>query len=224
MTERDDPLADRDAFAHSLGELRPGLPDPGDVFATLQRVIDATRAVFQVDRASAAQEHEDGSLRWVVVTDGAVGLLEDARRDLGEDPAWPRMPTRRSWWSRTWTPAGRWGRCRCMRPSRGLLHLVDGQHANAESGRIVTSRGPALRTRPSTAGSVAPRPPARSDHAADSEPTCTHPITTLALWSCLRPRIGPSRAFRRPWSVSTPLAYRSMRCHAAGNSPSSTIG
>lgn len=86
MPERDDPLADRDAFAHSLGELRPGLPDPGDVFATLQRVIDATRAVFQVDRASAAQEHEDGSLRWVVVTDGAAGLLEDARRDLGEGP------------------------------------------------------------------------------------------------------------------------------------------
>jgi len=86
MTERDDPLVDRDAFAHRLGELRPGLADPGDVFATLQRVIDATRAVFQVAGASLALEHEDGSLRWVVVTDGAAGLLEDAQRDLGEGP------------------------------------------------------------------------------------------------------------------------------------------
>jgi hypothetical protein len=86
MTERHDPLVDRDAFAHSLGELRPGLPGPGDVFATLQRVIDATLAVFQVDGASLALEHEDGSLRWVVVTDGAAGLLEDAQRELGEGP------------------------------------------------------------------------------------------------------------------------------------------
>jgi hypothetical protein len=86
MTEEDDRLVDRDGFAHSLGELRPGLPDPGDVFATLQRVVDATRAVFQVDGASLALEHQDGSLRWVVVTDGAARLLEDAQRDLGEGP------------------------------------------------------------------------------------------------------------------------------------------
>jgi GAF domain-containing protein len=86
VPEGHDPLVDRDAFARSLGELRPGLPDPGDVFATLQRVIDATLAVFQVDGASLALEHEDGSLRWVVVTDGAAGLLEDAQRELGEGP------------------------------------------------------------------------------------------------------------------------------------------
>jgi len=86
MTEGYDALVDRDAFAHGVGELRPGLPGPGDVFATLQRVIDATGAVFQVDGASLALEHEDGSLRWVVVTDGAAGLLEDAQRDLGEGP------------------------------------------------------------------------------------------------------------------------------------------
>ena len=86
MTLGDDPLADRDAFAHSLDELRRARPDPGDLFATLQRVIDATRAVFQVDGASLALEHEDGSLRWVVVTDGAAGLLEDTQRDLGEGP------------------------------------------------------------------------------------------------------------------------------------------
>jgi GAF domain-containing protein len=59
---------------------------PGDVFATLQRVVDATLAVFQVDGASLALEHEDGSLRWVVVTDGAAGLLEDAQRERGEGP------------------------------------------------------------------------------------------------------------------------------------------
>ena len=86
MTEGDDRLVDRDALAHSLGESPRALPAPGDVFATLQRVIDATRAVFQVDGASLALAHEDGSLRWVVVTDGAAGLLEDAQRDLGEGP------------------------------------------------------------------------------------------------------------------------------------------
>jgi GAF domain-containing protein len=86
MTEGYDPLADRDAFAHSLGGLRPGLPGPGDAFATLQRVVDATLPVFQVDGASLALAHEDGLLRWVVVTDGAAGLLEDTQRELGEGP------------------------------------------------------------------------------------------------------------------------------------------
>jgi GAF domain-containing protein len=86
MTEGDDPLVDRDAFARSLGESPRALPDPGDVFATVQRVIDATRAVFQVDGASLALAHEDGLLRWVVVTDGAAGLLEDTQRELGEGP------------------------------------------------------------------------------------------------------------------------------------------
>jgi GAF domain-containing protein len=86
MTEEDDRLVDRDAFAGSPGESPRSLPDPGDLFATLQRVIDATREVFQVDGASLALEHEDGSLRWVVVTDGAAGLLEDTQRDLGEGP------------------------------------------------------------------------------------------------------------------------------------------
>src|SRR5512132_4513450 len=86
MTEGDDRLIDRDGFAHSLGESPRTLPHPGDLFATLQRVIDATLAVFQVDGASLALEHEDGSLRWVVVTDGAAGLLEDTQRELGEGP------------------------------------------------------------------------------------------------------------------------------------------
>jgi GAF domain-containing protein len=82
---RDDPLVDRSAF-DSLPWLSRALPDPVGLFATLQRVIDATRAVFQVDGASLALAHEDGSLRWVVVTDGAAGLLEDAQRDRGEGP------------------------------------------------------------------------------------------------------------------------------------------
>src|SRR5829696_5130018 len=86
VPEGDDRLVDRDAFAHSPGESPRALPDPGGLFATLQRVIDATRAVFQVDGASLALEHEDGSLRWVVVTDGAAGLLEDTQRELGEGP------------------------------------------------------------------------------------------------------------------------------------------
>jgi GAF domain-containing protein len=77
---------DEDAFASSLGELRRAGPDHGDVFSTLQRVIDATRAVFQVDGAGLALEHEDGSLRWVVVTDGGAELLEDTQRELGEGP------------------------------------------------------------------------------------------------------------------------------------------
>ena len=86
MTEGNDPLVDRDALAHSPGESPRALPHPGDLFPTLQRVIDATRAVFQVDGASLALAHEDGSLRWVVVTDGAAGLLEDTQRELGEGP------------------------------------------------------------------------------------------------------------------------------------------
>jgi GAF domain-containing protein len=86
MTEEDDRLVDRDGPARSLSESPRALPNPGGLFATLQRVIDATLAVFQVDGASLALEHEDGSLRWVVVTDGAAGRLEDTQRELGEGP------------------------------------------------------------------------------------------------------------------------------------------
>jgi GAF domain-containing protein len=85
VPEGHDPLVDRDAF-DSLPGLPRAVPHPGDLFATLQRVIDATLAVFQVDGASLALAHEDGLLRWVVVTDGAAGLLEDTQRELGEGP------------------------------------------------------------------------------------------------------------------------------------------
>ena len=85
---------DEGAFACSLGELRRAGPNPGDVFATLQRVVDAALAVFQVDGASLALEHEDGLLRWVVVTDGAAELREDTQHELRRDPAWPPMPKR----------------------------------------------------------------------------------------------------------------------------------
>src|SRR5437773_7302031 len=86
MTDGDDPLVGRRDAVDRLPGLPRALPHPGELFATLQRVIDATRAVFQVDGASLALEHEDGSLRWVVVTDGAAGLLEDTQRELGEGP------------------------------------------------------------------------------------------------------------------------------------------
>jgi hypothetical protein len=50
-------------------------------------------------------------------------------------------------------------------------------------------------------------------------------MMAVALRSCLSPRIGLSGAFSRPWSASTRLlAYRSVRCHAAGSSSSSTPG
>jgi hypothetical protein len=50
-------------------------------------------------------------------------------------------------------------------------------------------------------------------------------ITTLTLWSCWSPRIGRSRALRRPWSPSTRLlAYCSVQCQAAGSSSPSTAG
>jgi hypothetical protein len=43
-------------------------------------------------------------------------------------------------------------------------------------------------------------------------------MITLALRSCLRPRIGSSRAFSLPWSHLIPLlASWSVRCHAAGS-------
>jgi hypothetical protein len=77
-----------------LAEDITGPYEPRDVFATLQRVVDAALAVFQVDGASLALEHEDGLLRWVVVTDGAAELREDTQRELGRDPAWPPMPKR----------------------------------------------------------------------------------------------------------------------------------
>src|SRR6266511_3951955 len=50
-------------------------------------------------------------------------------------------------------------------------------------------------------------------------------ITTLALRSCLSPRIGRSLDLRRPWSASLRLlAYRSVRCQAPGSSSSSMAG
>ena len=45
MTEEDDRLVDRDGFARSLGESPRGLPDPGGLFATLQRVVDGPAPV-----------------------------------------------------------------------------------------------------------------------------------------------------------------------------------
>ena len=50
-------------------------------------------------------------------------------------------------------------------------------------------------------------------------------VTALAPASVFSPRIGRRRRFSCPWSASTRLfAYRSVRCHAAGSSSSSTLG
>jgi hypothetical protein len=177
MTEGDDPLVDRDAFAQSLGELRSGLPAPGDVFATLQRVIDAALAVFQVDGASLALAHEDGSLRWVVVTDGAAGLLEDAQRELGEGPglaayakqaavAVVDLATDRRFGRLAAAvtqvgvhgvlavpvavPAGRWGRCRWLPPSRVRGRRLTWLRWAPTPGWSLSCCGPAWRWAPGT--------------------------------------------------------------------------
>jgi GAF domain len=67
-----------------------GCPRPCRIQGTCSRPCSASstppwRCSRWTGRAWAL-EHEDGSLRWVVVTDGAAGLLEDTQRDLGEGP------------------------------------------------------------------------------------------------------------------------------------------
>jgi DDE domain len=117
-----------------------------------------------------------------------------------------------------------------QQPGRVRPHPADPEwtrllapHACHSSG--VRSTWPARRTRQSSAGSPAPRPPVRN---ARGEGFCTNAcpaMITSALRSCLSPRIGRSRAFSRPWSHSIRLlAYWSVRCHAAGSSASSTAG
>jgi hypothetical protein len=123
-----------------LAEDITGPYEPRDVFATLQRVVDAAWRCSQVDGASLALEHEDGLLRWVVVTDGAAELREDTQRELGEGPGLaayaeeatatvfdletdrryaglvtvvPKLGVRGALSVRRRLAAGRSGRCRC---------------------------------------------------------------------------------------------------------------
>jgi hypothetical protein len=56
----------------------------------LQRVIDATLAVVQVDRR-VWRWNKDGSLRWLLVADTPPGCWRPPGVSLGRDPAWPRM-------------------------------------------------------------------------------------------------------------------------------------
>jgi hypothetical protein len=105
-----------------------------------------------------------------------------------------------------------------------LLRCADPGRLKRRPWSWIRPPGPARQTRPPLADSPAPQPPARSGLAGDSGramPGDDHPGAA----SCLRSRIGRSRAFSRPWSASTRLlAYRSVRCHAAGSNSSSTIG
>src|SRR5215207_8809053 len=105
-----------------------------------------------------------------------------------------------------------------------LLRLVGARHTDAPPwayGQIAkASSSNATANRRCTGSSTASSYRPRRRFCTNACPA----ITILALRSCLSPRIGPSRAFSRPWSASTRLlAYRSVRCKAAGSS-SSTIG
>src|SRR5215218_5429705 len=72
--------------ARTVGELRAMLAEAGDLLAGLQRVVDATRTVVEVDGAGLTLAHEDGPPRWVATTDRAMELLEQIQRDFGEGP------------------------------------------------------------------------------------------------------------------------------------------
>jgi hypothetical protein len=122
-------------------------------------------------------------------------------------------PTRPDRWEIAWKPG--W-RC-CVAPTQGRLKANLGWDRIAKTG---SSNATATRrlVGSSTASSQCPR-----------RRFCTKPcpaMITLELRSCLSPRIGRSLAFSLPWSHSTPrlLAYRSVRCQAAGSRSSSTAG
>jgi hypothetical protein len=108
------------------------------------------------------------------------------------------------------------GRRCCVPPARGMLKLGPSRDQIAKA---------------SSSNATATRRLGGSSTASSSQPRrrlCTKAcpaITILALRSCLSPRIGPRRAFNRPWSASTRLlAYWSVRCQAAGATSSSTPG
>jgi hypothetical protein len=106
------------------------------------------------------------------------------------------------------------GRC-CVAPTQGRLKAnLLGQIAKTSSSKATATR---RLVGSSTASSSCPR-----------RRFCTKAcpaMTTLALRSCLSPRIGRGRVFSLPWSPSTRLlAYRSLRCQDAGSSSSSTPG
>jgi hypothetical protein len=78
--------ADGQLVARTVGELRATLPQAGDLLVGLQRVVEATRTVVEVDGTGLTLAHEDGQPRWVAVSDAAMELLEQIQHDFGEGP------------------------------------------------------------------------------------------------------------------------------------------
>jgi hypothetical protein len=77
---------DGQLVARTVGELRATLPQAGDLLVGLQRVVEATRTVVEVDGTGLTLAHEDGRPRWVAVSDAAMELLEQIQLDFGEGP------------------------------------------------------------------------------------------------------------------------------------------
>jgi hypothetical protein len=77
---------DGQLVARTVGELRATLPQEGDLLVGLQRVVEATRTVVEVDGTGLTLAHEDGRPRWVAVSDAAMELLEQIQHDFGEGP------------------------------------------------------------------------------------------------------------------------------------------
>jgi len=77
---------DGQLVARTVGELRAMLAEADDLLAGLQRVVDATRTVVEVDGVGLTLAQEDGPPRWVATTDRAMELLEQIQQDFGEGP------------------------------------------------------------------------------------------------------------------------------------------
>jgi hypothetical protein len=100
-----------------------------------------------------------------------------------------------------------------------LLRYAEARHGEAAIPRWLRSPWRARRTQRPTAGSLAPRWPARRVSKAGSGRRHASRSSTLTVRFCSSPRIGPGRAFSLPWSHSISLlAYRSVWCQAAGAS------
>src|SRR5215211_492646 len=146
--------------------------------------------------------------QWFPASDSVTGSPAPSTIDVGERPA------------PIFTPAGR--------------HRRDIRDSVAAGRRVACRSRAQPRDQIAKAGSsnaVATRRLAGSSIASSSWPrrrfwTKACPAnTTVALRSCLSPRIGRSRAFGRPWSHSMRLlGYWSVRCQVAGGRSSSTSG
>ncbi len=77
---------DHGALQRSLLALKDVAADPDELLAALERVAEATRAVFRVEGAGLMLADDDGHLRWVTVTDERGRALEQIQEELGEGP------------------------------------------------------------------------------------------------------------------------------------------